>query len=130
VTDELAVRDPDAALAAAAARVLDWEGGTLIGSSIATYTRRWGRRGGFRGAVVIIYSDGLERGDPAVLAGEMARLRRLAHRVVWVNPLKTDERYRPETRGIRAALPHVDALVAGHNLASLHELANILPALN
>lgn len=129
VTDDLADRNVDAALRAAAARVVDWDGGTCIGASFDALNRRWGRRGLLRGAVIVVCSDGLERGDPAVLRDAIARLRRYAHRVVWVNPLKGDDRYRPVQRGMRAAMPSVDRLVAGHDLASLHELGDILTAL-
>jgi hypothetical protein len=129
VTDSIGERNPDEALASAAAEVVDWEGGTLIGQSIREYNRSWARRSGFRGAVVLICSDGLERGDPAILAEAMARLGRLSHRVVWVNPLKADPAFVPATRGMVVAVPHVDVLVSGHNLASLEALAGLLPAL-
>lgn len=129
VTDELRHRQPDQALTKAADAVVDWEGGTRIGDSIGAFVRTWGRRGLARGAVVVICSDGLERGDPAVLAAEMAKLARLAHRIVWVNPLKADPRYQPLARGMGAALPHVDALVSGHDLSSLEALAALLPEL-
>lgn len=129
VTEDLDRRNVDAALSAAAERVLDWDGGTMIGRSIATLNRVWGRRGTLRGAIVVICSDGLERGDPEELDAAMARLARYAHRVVWVNPLKGDPRYAPIQRGMRAALPHVDRLVSGHDLASLHHLADVLGAL-
>lgn len=126
VSSALARRDPDEALRQAAATVVDWEGGTRIGESLREYLRNWAWRGGCRGAVVVICSDGLERGDPDVLAGAMARLARLAYRIVWVNPLKAGPAYEPATRGMRAALPHIDLLVSGHNLASLAELANVI----
>lgn len=126
ITDELDERDVDVALAAAADRVVDWDGGTRIGGSLATLTRQAGRRGRLRGAVVVICSDGLERGDPQVLAEEMARVRRFAHTVVWVNPLKGDPRFTPLQRGMAAALPHVDRLMASHDLASLETLASVL----
>jgi hypothetical protein len=129
VTRDLARGDADHALAAAADRVVDWEGGTRIGESLATLTRTYGRLGLLRGAVVVICSDGLERGDPVVLAEQMARLGRFAHRIVWVNPLKGDARYEPVQRGMQAALPHIDRLVSGHDLASLDELAGVLSAL-
>jgi uncharacterized protein len=127
ITRELRHRDPDQALAHAADAVLDWDGGTRIGESLRTFVRVWGRRGLARGAVLIICSDGLERGDPAILEQAMARLSRLAYRIVWVNPLKGDLRYQPIARGMHAALPHVDAFVSGHNLASLEALADLLP---
>lgn len=129
ISDALQQKNADEALAAAAQTVLDWEGGTMIGQSLRDYNRTWGRRSGYRGSVVLICSDGLERGDPAVLADEMARLRRLSHRVIWVNPLKSDPSFEPATRGMRAALPRIDVLLSGHNLASLQELATLLPAL-
>lgn len=129
VTDELRHRQPDQALTNAADAVVDWEGGTRIGDSLGAFVRTWGRRGMARGAVVVVCSDGLERGDPAVLAGEMAKLARLSHRIVWVNPLKADPRYQPLAGGMRAALPHVDALVSGHDLSSLENLAALLPEL-
>jgi uncharacterized protein len=129
ITRQLRQRDPDRALAQAAEAVVDWEGGTRIGESLGAFTRGWGRPGMARGAVVVICSDGLERGDPAVLATEMARLARLAHRIVWVNPLKGDPRYEPLARGMRAALPFVDVFVSGHDLSSLEGLAALLPEL-
>ena len=92
--------------------VADWSGGTRIGASLAALNREHGRRIG-RGAFVVVLSDGWDRGDPDELAAEMARLRRCAHRVVWLNPLAADPRYEPLTRGMRAALPHVDHLLAG-----------------
>jgi uncharacterized protein with von Willebrand factor type A (vWA) domain len=123
LSDALALRDPDRAIAAAAERVVDWDGGTRIGASLDELVRVWGRRGILRGAVVVICSDGLERGDPELLASSLARLRRHAHRILWVNPLAGDERFVPTQRGMAAALPHVDVLLAGHTLASLEELA-------
>jgi uncharacterized protein len=129
ITPELRHRDPDQALNQAAEAVLDWDGGTRIGESLRTFTRVWGRRGLARGAVVVICSDGLECGEPARLEQAMARLSRLAYRIVWVNPLKGDPRYQPIARGMQAALPHVDAFVSGHDLASLEELADLLPRL-
>ncbi len=129
ISESLRLRRTDDALAAAAGTVVDWEGGTMIGASIREYNRTWAQRSGYRGSVVLICSDGLERGDPGVLADQMARLARLSHRVVWVNPLKSDPAFEPATRGMRAALPRVDVLLSGHNLASLQELARLLPAL-
>lgn len=129
VTAQLRHRSPDRALAEAARAVVDWEGGTRIGAAIAAFVRGWGRAGLARGAVVVICSDGLERGDPAVLAAEMARLARLTHRIVWVNPLKGGHRYEPSAGGMQAALPFVDVLVSGRDLASLEDLAELLPQL-
>jgi len=128
VTVELAGRDPDRALERAAAAVTDWSGGTRIGDALATLNREHGRRVG-RGSAVVILSDGWDRGDPDVLAAEMARLRRAAHRVVWLNPLAAAPSYEPLTRGMRAALPHTDHLLAGNSLASLEQLADVLEAL-
>ena len=126
VTAELATRDPDAALAAAAKRVLDWSGGTRIGASLKTYNDEWGRRALTRGAVVVVLSDGCERGDPALVESEMARLARQAFAVVWVNPLKGHPEYRPLAGGMAAALAHVDRLVSGHDVASLEALGSVL----
>ena len=130
VSGALARRDLDEALRRAAETVVDWEGGTRIGESIREYLRTWAWRGGYRGGVVVICSDGLERGDPEVLAAAMARLARLASRVFWVNPLKSGPTYEPTTRGMRAALPHIDLLVSGHNLASLTGLGDVLESLD
>jgi uncharacterized protein with von Willebrand factor type A (vWA) domain len=125
VTRELTGRDPDRALARAAERVSDWSGGTRIGAALAELNREHGRRIG-RGAVIVVLSDGWDRGDPDVLAAEMARLRRCAHRVVWLNPLAADPRYEPLTRGMQAALPHVDHLLPGNSIASLEALAVLM----
>jgi uncharacterized protein with von Willebrand factor type A (vWA) domain len=125
VTRDLEGRDPDRALQRAADRVTDWSGGTRIGAALAELNRAHGRRIG-RGAVVVVLSDGWDRGDPDQLAAEMARLRRTAHRVLWLNPLAADPRYEPLTRGMRAALPHVDHLLPGNSLASLESLADLM----
>jgi hypothetical protein len=130
ITDALRQRNPDQALAEAAKAVADWEGGTKIGASLDLFVRSWGRRGICRGAVVVICSDGLERGHPELLATAMERLARLSHRIVWMNPLKGDnEQFQPRTVGMLAALPYVDLLLSGHDLSSLEELAECLPAL-
>ena len=126
VTRALSVHDPDAALAAAAGAVADWSGGTRLGEALAEFNERWGVRGVARGAIVVVLSDGWDRGDPAVLGAEMARLRRVAHRVVWVNPLKATPGYQPLVRGMVAALPYVDDFVEGHSLASLEALLEVL----
>jgi uncharacterized protein len=125
VTRELAGRDPDLAFERAAAHVLDWSGGTRIGEALSSLNREYGRRIG-RGAFVVMLSDGWDRGDPQQLADEMARLRRSAHRVVWLNPLAADPRYEPLTRGMRAALPHVDRLLPGNSIKSLEDLAELM----
>ncbi|MFI9271317.1 VWA domain-containing protein [Kitasatospora sp. NPDC052896] len=113
---------PDAALRRAGRTAPDWSGGTLIGRSLAEFTNRYGRRGMARGAVVVIFSDGWEGADPAAVGRETARLGRLAHRVVWVNPRKAAPGYAPLAGGIAAALPHCDAFVSGHSLAAMTEV--------
>lgn len=126
ITEQLAQRDFDGALRAAAERVVDWDGGTRIGASVEALNRGWGRSGRLRGAVVVVCSDGLDRGDPELLRQQMPRLARYAHRIVWVNPLKGGESYEPVQQGMRAALPHVDAFIPGHDLASLEHLVTVL----
>jgi uncharacterized protein with von Willebrand factor type A (vWA) domain len=128
VTRTLRTRDPDRALHEIGRQVEDWEGGTRIGESLKTLLDGWSQRAALRGAVVVLCSDGLERGDPDVLALQMARMRRLAHRVVWVNPLKGSPRYEPLARGMAAALPSVDVFLSGHNLESLEHLGRVLGA--
>jgi hypothetical protein len=125
ITHELGGRDHDRALERAAEAVTDFSGGTRIGTALATLNRDHGRRVG-RGAVVVILSDGWDRGDPEELQAEMARLRRSAHRLVWLNPLAAHPEFAPLTRGMRAAIPHTDELLAGNSLASLEQLAVIL----
>lgn len=129
LTDALRVRDPNAALEEAAERVVDWNGGTRIGESLAAYAAGWGGYRFNRGAVVIICSDGLELGEPERLARAMRRLSRQTRAVVWVNPLAGDPKFRPLARGLAAALPHVDRLVAGNNILGLEELAEVVAAL-
>ncbi|MHB1536858.1 MAG: vWA domain-containing protein, partial [Acidimicrobiales bacterium] len=119
VTRELSQRDPDAALARTAHTVADWSGGTRLGEGLRQFNDRWGIRGLARGAVVVVLSDGWDRGEPDTLGEEMARLARVAHRVVWVNPLKSSAGYAPLARGMAAALPHVDQFVEGHSLSAL-----------
>ena len=126
ITRELSSRDPDAALTAAARRVVDWSGGTRLGEVLRTFNDEWGVRGVARGAVVVILSDGWDRGDPALLAEQMARLQRVAYKVVWVNPLKASPDFAPLARGMAAALPYVDDFVEGHSLASLEHLAEVV----
>ena len=125
LTPDLAGRDPESALRAAAARVADWSGGTRIGASLKTFNDEWGRRALTRGAIVVIASDGWEREEAAVVGREMARLARQAYAVVWVNPLKGHPDYQPLAGGMRAALPYVDRFLSGHNLSSLEELADV-----
>jgi uncharacterized protein with von Willebrand factor type A (vWA) domain len=130
VTKALRTRSPDVALEQAAKVVFDWEGGTRIGDSLDTFVRQWGRRGRCRGGVVVICSDGLDRGDPDLLATSMERLSRLCHRIVWMNPHKgNDPGFRPNTLGMMVAAPHVDLILSGHDLSSLEELAKLLPTL-
>jgi hypothetical protein len=126
ITRELSSRDPDVALAAAARRVADWSGGTRLGAGLQAFNDEWGIRGLARGATVVVISDGWDRGDPEALAEQMARLGRVAHRIVWVNPLKATPGYAPLAAGMAAALPYVDEFVSGHSLASLEELAAVL----
>jgi uncharacterized protein with von Willebrand factor type A (vWA) domain len=126
VTRTLRTKDPDRALHEIGKQVEDWEGGTRIGESLKALLDGWSQRAALRGAVVVLCSDGLERGDPELLRAQMARLRRLAHRVVWVNPLKGSPRYEPLARGMAAALPSVDVFLSGHNLESLEELSRAL----
>ena len=126
LTRELKRRDPDEALRLAAAAVADFAGGTRLGEGLGRFNDEWGVRGMARGAVVVILSDGWDRGDPEVLAEQMQRLQRVAHRVVWVNPLKATPGYAPLARGMAAALPHVDAFVEGHSIDALERLAAVI----
>jgi uncharacterized protein with von Willebrand factor type A (vWA) domain len=130
ITGALAHRSPDQALAEAALQVCDWEGGTRIGASLDTFVRDYGRRGLARGGIVVVCSDGLDRGDPAVLDAAMERLSRLCHRLVWMNPHKGDNAdFRPSTLGMMVAAEHTDLVLSGHDLRSLEELAALLPKL-
>jgi uncharacterized protein with von Willebrand factor type A (vWA) domain len=126
VTRELRLRDPDRALAASGSAIPDWSGGTRIGEVLKAFLDRWGQRGTARGAVVVVCSDGWERGGAELLAEQMARLHRLAHAVVWVNPHKGRSGYEPLTAGMVAALPSVDHFVAGHSLAAFEQLAGVI----
>ncbi|MEV5825486.1 VWA domain-containing protein [Spirillospora sp. NPDC052242] len=126
VTRELAARDPDAALAKASAAIPDWSGGTRLGEELREFLDRFGRPGMARGAIVVIASDGWERGDAALLGEQMARLHRLAHRVIWANPHRARPGYEPLTAGMAAALPHVDDFTSGHSLAALEHLARLV----
>ena len=126
LTRAMRVRDADAALDEATELVVDWDGGTRIGESLAAYVARWGKYRFNRGALVIICSDGLERGEPDRLAWAMRRLSRQAHRVIWVNPLAGDPKFQPLARGLVAALPFVDELIAGHSIEGLEDLARVL----
>ncbi|HVF31940.1 MAG TPA: VWA domain-containing protein [Acidimicrobiales bacterium] len=126
LTRELSSHDPDAALAKASSAVSDWSGGTRLGEALRHFNDAWGVRGMARGAVVVILSDGWDRGDADELGRQMARLHRVAHKVVWVNPLKVTPGYAPLARGMAAALPFVDEFLEGHSLASLEILAGVV----
>lgn len=130
ITRELEHRRPDDALERAATAVFDWEGGTRIGDSLDLFVRDWAHRGLSRGGIVVICSDGLDRGDPDVLATAMDRLSRLCHRIVWMNPHKGDNvDFQPSTLGMMVAARHVDHLLSGHDLRSLEKFATLLPKL-
>ncbi len=126
VTRQMAKSDPEAALRQVACAVPDWSGGTRLGESIGEFNQKWGVRGMARGAVVVICSDGWDRGDPEVMDAEMARLARVAHKVIWVNPLKATPGYAPLARGMAAALAYVDVFVEGHSVSSLQQLARLV----
>ncbi len=126
VTREMRGRDPSAALLAVSGAVPDWSGGTRLGELLKAFLDRWGQRGLARGAVVVVASDGWERGDAELLGEQMRRLSRLAHRVVWANPHRGKPGYAPMTGGMLAALPYVDDFVDGHSVAALERLAGIL----
>lgn len=123
ITRELATRDPDRALKQASGAVRDLSGGTRLGDAVKEFVDRWGQRGMARGAVIVVFSDGWDRGDVTVLAEQMQRLSRLAYRIIWVNPLKAAPAYRPLAGGMAAALPYVDVFLSGHNFESLEDLA-------
>jgi uncharacterized protein with von Willebrand factor type A (vWA) domain len=126
ITRQLKARDPEVALEAVGRAVVDWDGGTRIGESLKELLDEWSARSALRGSIVVFVSDGLERGDPRVLETQMARLGRLAYRVLWLNPLKGSPRYEPLARGMAASLPYIDVFLPGHNLESLEELAEAL----
>jgi uncharacterized protein with von Willebrand factor type A (vWA) domain len=126
LTPDLVTRDPDAALRAAAERVTDRAAGTRIGASLKAFNDVWGRRGLSRGAIVVVISDGWECDDTELVGREAARLARTSYALVWVNPLKGSPEYQPLAGGMRAALPHVDRFLSGHDLASLESLADVV----
>ena len=127
ITRSLDRRKPDDALNLAATAVFDWDGGTRIGQSLDQFIKRWGRRGLSRGSIVVICSDGLDRGDPALLESAMEKLSRLSHRIVWMNPHKGDvKNFRPNSLGMMVADPFIDEIFSGHNLASLEQFAEKL----
>ena len=126
VTRQLRLRDPDLALRAAGTAVPDWSGGTRLGESLRAFLDLWGQRGTARQAVVVIASDGWERGEPILLGEQMARLSRLAHRIVWINPHRGKTGFAPSTGGMLAALPSIDELVAGHTFEALRTVAEVI----
>jgi hypothetical protein len=128
ITRALASRSPERAIQRAAAAAPDWSSGTRIGDALKAFNDRHGRRGMARGAVIVILSDGWERGDPALVSREMARLARLAYRIVWVNPRVAASEFSPRAGGMAAAIEHCDALVSGHTLAALGEVADAIAA--
>ncbi len=130
ITRLLRRRDLDLALEQVAKTVHDFSGGTRIGQALAEFNRRWARRVLGHGAVVIIVSDGWDRGDVELLEGELERLRRSCHRLIWLNPLKGTEGYEPVTRGMAAALPHCDDFLAAHNIQALDDLGRLLEGLD
>jgi uncharacterized protein with von Willebrand factor type A (vWA) domain len=129
ITRQLATRSADVALQRVGAKVVDWKGGTRIGESLRELNQRWVRRTVRSGALVLLVSDGWERGDPAVLAREMARLRRSCHRLIWLDPLASKAGFEPSTLGLKAALPFVDHFVPCGSVASLEQLAERLALL-
>ncbi len=130
ITRALATRSPERAIQRAAAAAPDWSSGTRIGEALHAFNDRHGRRGMARGAVIVILSDGWERGDPALVGREMARLARLAHRIVWVNPRVSAAGFVPRAGGMVAALPHLDALISGHSLDALNQVIDAIGGLD
>jgi uncharacterized protein with von Willebrand factor type A (vWA) domain len=128
VTRAMASRTPERAVQSAAAAAPDWSSGTRIGDALKEFNDRHGRRGMARGAVVVILSDGWERGDPTLVGREMERLGRLAHRIVWVNPRAAADGFVPRAGGMVAALPYCDALLSGHSLEALGEVVEAIGA--
>lgn len=126
LTRHLTSRDPDSAIKTAMPKVKDWAGGTRLGDGIQEFNNEWAIRGMARGSIVVILSDGWDRGDPEVLGAEMERLHRVTNQLVWVNPLKATPGYAPLAAGMAAALPHLDRFIEGHSYASLEQLAAIL----
>lgn len=126
LTRELSGRNAEQALGSAVASVADWSGGTRLGETLATFNRRWGMAGMARGAVVVILSDGWDRGEPEQISEQMLRLSRVAYKIIWVNPLAASPGYAPLAQGMAAALPFVDSFVEGHSLGALEELAEII----
>ena len=126
LTREMATLDPDRALDNAAAAVHDWSGGTRLGESLRAFNDEWAIRGMARGAIVVILSDGWDRGEPELMRQQMTRLSRVAYRIIWSNPLKATDGYAPLARGMAAALPFLDEFVEGHSLRALEHLAQAI----
>jgi uncharacterized protein len=126
VTRQLRLRDPELALRAAGQAIPDWSGGTRLGESLRAFLDRWGQRGTARQAVVVLASDGWERGESDLLGEQMARLARLSHKIVWINPHRGKAGFAPATGGMLAALPHIDELVAGHSFDALQSVAEVI----
>jgi uncharacterized protein with von Willebrand factor type A (vWA) domain len=129
ITHQLGRRDPSQAIKEVSTVVDDWSGGTRIGEAIAVFNRHWSRRVSRGGPIVVIVSDGWDCGEPDLLATEMARLRRSVHRIVWLNPLAGRKGFSPETRGMQAALPHIDDFLPAANLTDLTAVVNLLESL-
>jgi uncharacterized protein len=128
LTSAFAAATPDTMLAKAGEAAPDWSGGTRIGAAVKEFNDHYGSRGMARGAVILIISDGWETGEPELLGAQMARLSRVAHRIVWANPRTQSPRYRPEVGGMAAAWPYCDAIVSAHNLDALDDLLSALRA--
>jgi uncharacterized protein with von Willebrand factor type A (vWA) domain len=126
ISRAMRLHDADRAIVAAGDTVPDWSGGTRLGETLRAFLDRWGARGMARGAVVVVLSDGWERGDPALLRDQMARLHRLAHAVIWVNPHRGKDGYQPLQQGVQAVLPHVDHFLAGHSLATFSAVLDVV----
>ena len=126
VTKELSNRDLDEALNLTSESISDWSGGTRIGETLENFLNHWGQRGMARGATIIILSDGWDRGKSDVMAEQMGRLKRISHKIIWMNPLKVSPGYEPLAQGMATALPYIDDFIEGHSLESLIELAEIL----
>ena len=126
ITLPLRTADAERALVRAGEQVPDWSGGTRLGETLKAFLDRWGARGMARGSVVVVFSDGWERGDAKELGQQMQRLHRLAHRVIWVNPHRGKEGYEPVQQGIEAVLPHCDDFVAGHSLHAFDQVLEVV----
>ncbi len=130
ITKSLEKRNPDEAMRIAGKAVLDWDGGTRIGESINSFIKGWGRDGMSRGAIIVICSDGLDRGDPKILEGAMSDLSRLSYKIIWMNPHKGDAiKFEPNTLAMIVCDPFIDLVVSGHNLESLEQFTKNLTAL-